>query len=86
MSQKVSHVLELLLLNGHKCGAKVKTCKPSPSMVTSPYEWKILEWDENKQTNKQIVHNTLYDCQLFTILNIMSEIKSPIIYIYKFYL
>ena len=22
-------------------------------MVTSPYEWKILEWDENPQTNKQ---------------------------------
>ena len=20
-------------------------------MVTSPYEWKILEWDENPQTN-----------------------------------
>ena len=22
-------------------------------MVTSPYEWKILEWDEELQTNKQ---------------------------------
>ena len=21
-------------------------------MVTSPYEWKILEWDENPQTTK----------------------------------
>ena len=28
-------------------------------MLTSPYKWKILEWDEkpqaNKQTNKQII-------------------------------
>ena len=23
------------------------------AMVTSPYEWKILEWDEKPQTNKQ---------------------------------
>ena len=22
-------------------------------MVTSPYEWNILEWDEKPQTNKQ---------------------------------
>ena len=22
-------------------------------MVTSPYEWKILEWNEKPQTNKQ---------------------------------
>ena len=22
-------------------------------MVTSPYEWKILEWDEKHKTNKQ---------------------------------
>ena len=22
-------------------------------MVTSPYEWKILEWDDQPQTNKQ---------------------------------
>ena len=27
---------------------------PSPLMVTSPYEWKILEWDDKpKQTHKQ---------------------------------
>ena len=26
---------------------------PSPVMVTSPYEWKILEWDEKPQTNKK---------------------------------
>ena len=22
-------------------------------MMTSPYEWKILEWDDKSQTNKQ---------------------------------
>ena len=33
--------------------------QPLPAVVTSPYEWKILEWDDkpetnrNKQTNKQ---------------------------------
>ena len=26
---------------------------PSPAMVTSPYERKILEWDDKLQTNKQ---------------------------------
>ena len=23
-----------------------KICSPSPAMVTSPYEWKILEWED----------------------------------------
>ena len=32
--------------------AKVKS-SPSPVMVTSPYEWNILEWDDIPQTNKQ---------------------------------
>ena len=26
---------------------------PSPAMVTSQYEWQILEWDDKTQTNKQ---------------------------------
>ena len=26
-------------------------------MVTSPYEWKILELDEKPQTNKQTIQN-----------------------------
>ena len=25
-------------------------------MVTSPYEWKILEWDDKLQTNKQTIY------------------------------
>ena len=29
-------------------------------MVTSPYEWKILEWDEKPQTNKQTKSNHPY--------------------------
>ena len=27
--------------------------RPSLVMLTSPYEWKILEWEEKQQTNKQ---------------------------------
>ena len=51
VSQLVWHAKEPLLLNGHKCRAKVKICSPSLAMVKSPNEGKILEWDE--QTNKQ---------------------------------
>ena len=46
------HDKESSLLNGHEC--RVKICRPSPLTVTSPYKWKILAWDENPQTNKQI--------------------------------
>ena len=41
------------LRNGHKCGAWVTICSPSSVIVSSSYEWKILEWDEKLQTNKQ---------------------------------
>ena len=34
-------------------GEKLKICSPSPVMVASPNVWKILEWDEKLQTNKQ---------------------------------
>ena len=27
--------------------------RPLAVIVTSPYEWKILEWDDKPQTNKQ---------------------------------
>ena len=30
-----------------------KICSPSPEMMTSPYEWKILELDDKPQANKQ---------------------------------
>ena len=53
VSQQVWHVREPSLLNGHECRTQVKICSPSPAMVTSPYEKKILEWDEKLQTNKQ---------------------------------
>ena len=46
------HEKEPSLLNGQECRAQVKICSPSPVMVTSPYEWKILEWDD-KPPNKQ---------------------------------
>ena len=54
VSQYVWHAKEPVLLNGHKCRAKIKICSPSAAMVTSPNEWKILEWDEKLQTNKQL--------------------------------
>ena len=41
------------LLNGYECRAYFKFCTSSPTMVTTPYEWNILECDPNKQTNKQ---------------------------------
>ena len=58
VSQWVWHFKEPSLLNAHKCRVLVKICSPSPLMVTSPNEWKILEWDEKTQTNLSI-HNTL---------------------------
>ena len=39
------------LLNGHEYRAWVIICSPSPIMVTSPNEWKILEWyEKHRQT------------------------------------
>ena len=58
LSQWVWHSKEPLLLNGHKSREWVKICNPSPAMVTSPYEWKILQRDEKPQTNKQTNKNT----------------------------
>ena len=52
VSQKMWHAKELSVLSGHKCRAYVKICSPSPAMVTSSNEGKILQWNENKQTNK----------------------------------
>ena len=47
------HAKELSLLNGHEYRAQVNICSPSLPMMTSPNEWKILEWDEKpNQTNK----------------------------------
>ena len=46
------------LLNGHEYRAWVIICSPSPVMVTSPNEWKILEWyEKHRQTNKQTNDN-----------------------------
>ena len=47
------HTKEPSLLNGHECRALVKICSSSPVMVTSLYEWKMLERDDKPQTNKQ---------------------------------
>ena len=40
-------------------GALVKICSPSPVMVKSPYEWKILKWDENLHTNEHFMNRYL---------------------------
>ena len=32
-------------------------CRPSPAMVTSPYWWEILKWDE--KSHKEIKNTTL---------------------------
>ena len=45
----------------------VKMCSPSPVMVTSTYEWKILEWVEKPQpTNKQ-TNKVLLQCMVITM-------------------
>jgi hypothetical protein len=31
-------------------------CSPSPVMVTSPYEWKILEWDVKQKIINQSIN------------------------------
>ena len=47
---------------------QVKICSPSPAMVMSPNEWKILEWDEKLQTN-------IYMCHIvWTVLYISNNI------------
>ena len=51
MSQEMWHPKEPSLLNAYECRAQVIIIIPSPLMVTSPYEWKILEWDDKPQTN-----------------------------------
>ena len=35
-------------------------------MVTSPYEWKILEWDVKSQRKKQYIENGTIEVVVFT--------------------
>ena len=48
-------------------------------MVTSPYEWKIFEWDEKFQTNKQTklsICSVLYSgmfCVFITVYNFVCK-------------
>ena len=72
VSQKVWYAKESSLLNGHECRAWLKFCSPWLVMVTSPYEWKILEGDDKLQTNKQknqpatptVIWDNLYNSRL----------------------
>ena len=44
-------------------------------MVTSPYEWKILEWDDKPQTNKKTSnHSFAQVCLLLENLSQMSNV------------
>ena len=38
------------LFNGHECRAQIEIYSPSSVIVRSPYEWKILDWEEKPQT------------------------------------
>ena len=52
MPQWIWRAKEPSLFKGYECRAYVKICSPSPVIVTSPYDWIIIEWD-NKHTTKQ---------------------------------
>ena len=61
---------------------------PSPVMVTSPYDWKIIEWDVKPQTNK--LGPTFSFNFLTIIINTHKDTKqihfksfTNILYIYK---
>ena len=52
---------------------------PSVLMVTSPYEWKILEWDE-KPINKQTIQWEIFFRDLFVrFTNVHKRIKHKLI-------
>ena len=60
-----------------------KTCSPSPLMVTSFYEWKMLEWDKKKTNNQTKIYYTyciglfiVYCLDLFSFLTPFSLCKS----------
>ena len=63
-----------------------KFYSPYPAMMTSPNEWKILEWDEKLQTNK--TKNSKYTKQAYKnqISNSLEifflDFSSPFVIIY----
>ena len=71
VSQLEWHAIEPSMLYGHGCRAYVNICSHSPAMLTSPYEWTILKWDDKLHTNKQkYIH--ILDC----VISIKSVHKS----------
>ena len=68
------HAKEPSLLNGHECRAKVNICSPSPVLMPSPYEWKILEWDEKTQTNEQTNKQTSTGCNMKFVVKYMDSV------------
>ena len=69
VSKYVWHAKEPSLLNGHECRAGVNICSPSPVMVTSPGEWKIILSGtiNHKETNVQ--KPFIHLCVKFTSFN-----------------
>ena len=53
-------------------------CSPSSVMVTSPNDWKILEWDEKPTTNKKFTHR----CYALSSCNRVSKVWFILHYIY----
>ena len=51
------HAQVTSLLNGHTFRAYVKISSPSRAMETSPYEFKILEFDKKKLKQTNILGN-----------------------------
>ena len=61
-----------------------KICSPSLVMVTSSYEWKILDWDEKPQTNKQALWKVVFSpsSSLAFISTNMNSSQSRVLYSY----
>ena len=77
-SSEMTFIYGCPVCNGRKCQSQVKIWSPLPAKFTSPYEWKILEWEDKQtkknQTNKHyfiILLNIIQDTWLL-INNILS--------------
>ena len=52
--------------------------RPSPATVTSPYEWKFLEWDDKLKTNKQ-TNKYIWFCREF--LSESASLTADLVYL-----
>ena len=63
--------------------AWVKICRPSSEMVTSRYEWKILEWDGKPQTNKPPTKDHAKESEHFTIFTFSVHYQFILLALYE---